>query len=130
VPLRVPGVPYVGVVLVAIPLVNKLIATLNKLVMLEFVPLSLRTGYVLLIYVDAPACKVDFCASVSVRAVIASAAPTLVIGGVMLGVGTLTLLTIPDIVAMLVLSELSTGLVNVNVPDGVALGTALNVIVV
>jgi hypothetical protein len=98
--------------------------------MLEFVPLSLSTGYVLLIYVDAAACKAVFCARMSVRAVIARAAPTLVIGGVILGVGTLTLLTIPDIVATLVLIELSTGLVNVNVPEGVVLGTALKVIVV
>jgi hypothetical protein len=66
----------------------------------------------------------------SVRAVIASATPTLVIGGVILGVGTLTLLTILDIVATLVLIELNTGLVNVNVPEGVVLGTALKVIVV
>ena len=103
---------------------------MNKLVILEFVPLSLRTGYVLLIYVDAPDCRVDFCARMSVLAVNASAAPTLVVGGVILGLGVLTLLTIPDIVVTLVLNELKTGLVNVRVPLGVALGTALNVIVV
>jgi hypothetical protein len=66
----------------------------------------------------------------SVRAVRARAAPTLVVGGVILGLGVLTLLTILDIVATFVLSELNTGLVNVNVPDGVVLGTALNVMVV
>jgi hypothetical protein len=128
--LSVLGVPYVGVDLVDIPLVIKLVAILNKLVILEFVPLSLSTGYVLLIYVAAAACNAVFCVRISVRAVIASATPALVIGGVILGVGTLTLLTILDIVATLVLIELNTGLVNINVPKGVVLGTALNVIVV
>ena len=94
------------------------------------VPLLLSTGNVASIYVEAAACNAVFCARISTLAVIASAAPALTVGKVILGLGVLTLLTIPDIVVTLVLNELNTGLVNVNVPEGVALGTALNVIVV
>ena len=81
-------------------------------------------------YVEAFDCNVVFCARISTLAVIASAAPALTVGKVMLGLGTLTLLTMLDIVLTLVLIELNTGLVNVKVPEGVALGTALNVMVV
>ena len=43
----VPGVAYVGVDLDANPLVNKLVAILNNVLILEFVPLLFNTGYVL-----------------------------------------------------------------------------------